>query len=88
MPQIRLLAPWTNADGEPFAAGQVIEASEEEATDLNNRGMASRLDDEKKLEEQQATSGVYDARLQRPDTPSPPPATKEPPAEEPPPKKR
>lgn len=69
MPQIRLLSPWTNPDGEVFAAGEVIEASEDEARDLNNRGMASRVEDEKKLEEQHATSAVYDARLQREDTP-------------------
>lgn len=69
MPQIRLLAPWTNADGENFAAGEVIEASEDEARDLNGRGHASLVEEEEKLAQQQATSGVYDARAQRPGTP-------------------
>jgi len=72
MPKIRLLAPWTNDKGEPQAAGAVIDVSDEQAQDLNGRGQASLVDEEKKLEEQSATSGVYDARLQRPETPSQP----------------
>lgn len=95
MPQVRLLAPWTNADGEPFASGEVIEVSDDEARDLNARGHASLVEEEKKLEDQQATSGVYDARLTRETAPgaapseaSPPPQTKEPPPPPEPPKKR
>jgi hypothetical protein len=65
MVQVRLLAPWNNAKGEPQAAGAVIDVSDEEAQDLGNRGMISRLDEEKKLEEQTHTSGVYDARATR-----------------------
>ena len=69
MPEVRLLAPWTNADGEIFAAGEIIGVSDDEARDLNSRGHASLIEEEKKMEEQQATSGVYDTRLQRKDTP-------------------
>ena len=69
MPEVRLLAPWTNTDGENFAAGEVISVSDDEARDLNARGAASLVEEEKKMEQQQTTSGVYDARLQRKDTP-------------------
>ena len=69
MPEVRLLAPWTNADGEIFAAGEVISVGDDEARDLNARGHASLIEEEKKMEQQQTTSGVYDARLQRKDTP-------------------
>lgn len=73
MPDVRLLAPWTNSDGEVFAAGEVIPVSDDEARELNGRGAASLIEEEKKLEDQQATNAVYDARLQRPETPAPPP---------------
>ena len=65
MVQVRLLAPWNNSKGEPQAAGAVINVSDEEAQDLGNRGMISRLDEEKKLEDQQHTSGVYGERATR-----------------------
>jgi len=81
MPKVRLLAPWTNDKGEPVASGAVVDVSDEQAKDLNARGHASLVDEEKKLEEQQVTNAVYDARLQRPATPQP---EAEPPAEEPP----
>jgi len=79
MPQVRLLAPWTSAAG-PQASGAVLDVSDEEARDLTSRGHASLIEEEKKLEAQVATNAVYDARLQRPETPPPAP---EPPAEEP-----
>ena len=69
MPEVRLLANWTNVDGEVFAAGEVINVGDDEARDLNARGHASLVEEEKKLEEQQSTSAVYDASLQRPNVP-------------------
>jgi hypothetical protein len=81
MTKVRLLAPYTDDKGEPHAAGAVIDVSDEQATALNNRGAASKLDEEKALEDQAATSAVYNARLQRADAPTPPaevkPASKE-----------
>lgn len=66
MPEVRLLANWTNQDGEIFAAGQVIPVGDDEARDLTARGHASLIEEEKKLEQQTATNAVYDARLQQP----------------------
>jgi hypothetical protein len=85
MPQVRLLAPWTDSKGDPQASGAVINVSDEEARDLNNRGVASLLDEEQKLEEQELTSAVYDARLQRESAPGAAPTEAPKPAEEPPP---
>ena len=82
MPQIRLLAPWTNKKGEPQAAGAVIDVSDDEARDLTARGHASLLEEEKKLEDQQATSAVYNATLTRESAPAAAPAV-QPPSEEP-----
>jgi hypothetical protein len=76
MPKVRLLAPWTDENGEPHAAGAIVDVSDEQATALNNAGKASLLEEEKKLEEQAPTNAVYDARLQRPEAP-PAPAPKE-----------
>jgi hypothetical protein len=67
MTMIRLLAPYTDAGGEPHAAGAVINVPNDEAVALNNAGKASLLEEEKKLEEQAPTNAVYDARLQRPE---------------------
>ena len=87
MTQVRLLAPWTNDKGEPQAAGAVIDVDEETAIALSNRGMVSRLDDEKALEEQQITSGVYDARVSRAKAPNPTEAKAPTPTEAPSPKR-
>ena len=65
MPEVRLLAPWSNSKGEPQAAGAVINVSDDEANELGNRGMISRLDEEKKLEQQGETNAVYNASLTR-----------------------
>jgi hypothetical protein len=74
MPQVRLLAPWTNAKGEPQASGAVIDVSDDEARDLTARGHASLIEEEKKLEEQQAISAVYNDRLTRESAPAAAPA--------------
>ena len=88
MPQVRLLAPWTNTKGEPQAQGAVINVSDDEAKALTARGAASLIEEEKKLEEQQATSAVYNDTLTREHAPgaapSAEPAPEQPPAEEPP----
>jgi hypothetical protein len=77
MPQVRLLAPWTNAKGEPQASGAVIDVSDDEARDLSARGHASLLEEEKKLEQQQATSAVYNDRLTRESAPAAVPVAEE-----------
>jgi len=83
MPQVRLLAPWTNAKGEPQASGAVISVSDDEAKDLSARGHASLIEEEKKLEEQAATSAVYNETLKRESTPEPEPAPEPEPTPEP-----
>jgi len=65
MAKVRLLAPYTTAKGEPLAAGAIIDLDEETAVALSNRGMISRLDDEKALLDQQQKEGVYNATLTR-----------------------
>ena len=87
MAEVRLLAPWTDDKGDHYAAGEVVDVSDEDATALNNRGMASLVSEEKKLEEQHATSAVYGARLQRAETPAGKAQTGPPPSEETPKKK-
>jgi len=79
MPKVRLLAPWTNENGEPQASGAVIEVSDEQARDLNSRGQATLIKEEEKLEaQQQAQGGQYSSRLERPASPpeDPPAARK------------
>lgn len=88
MPEVRLLAPWTDNEGQPYAAGEVIDVSDEDAVALNNRGAASLVSEEKKLEEQHATSAVYGARLERSQTPTGKAQAADKPAEEEPPKKK
>jgi hypothetical protein len=85
MPKIRLLAPWTDDKGEPQAAGAVIDVSDEQASDLHNRGQASLVEEEEQAA-QAAEQGSYSDRVTREDTaplgsgPQPEPA---PPGEQP-----
>lgn len=89
MPKVRLLAPWTNAKGEPQAAGAVVEVTDEQAIDLHNRGQASLVEEEEE-QAKAAQEGNYSARLERPEAKAPPESPPEPtaPPEEPPPAAR
>jgi hypothetical protein len=78
MPKVRMLAPATDADGNPLAAGAVVDVSDDVAAALRADGKASLIEDEEAAEKRTREEGVYNARTAREDAPTPPP----PPAEE------
>jgi hypothetical protein len=66
MPKVRLLAATSDKDGNPLAAGQVVDVDDETAAGWRSSGLASALADEQAAEKA-AKQGNYGARTGRGD---------------------
>ena len=64
MPKVRLLAPWTDKNGNPYAPGGVADVDDETFAELRADGKASSVEDEEKAAEA-AKTGNFNARTGR-----------------------
>jgi len=67
MPKVRALVPLEDEEGQPIAAGAVVDASDEQATAWRAGGKVSLIEDEEAAAKA-AESGVYDAVTGREET--------------------
>ena len=65
MPKVRILAPTTDKDGKPLAAGQEVDVDEEDFARLRSQGTASAIEDEEAAAKAAKEEGSFTARATR-----------------------
>jgi hypothetical protein len=64
MPEVRLLVPYTDKDGNHYAADEIVEFDKDTVATLRADGKASLIEDEEKAEKA-AKEGNFSARTSR-----------------------